>query len=97
MKSKKSILVTCAGGYVYPEIIENLRGHDDYEFRIVGCDSSALSVGFSFCDGSYIVPNGDNEGYVGEILRICRKEEINYVLPLSDEETFAVSREKEMF
>ncbi|HJO13105.1 MAG TPA: ATP-grasp domain-containing protein [Gammaproteobacteria bacterium] len=97
MKKRRNILVTCAGGHVYPEIIENIRNHKDYDFRIVGCDTSELAVGYSFSDAYYTVPKGNESGYPGEILRICKKEDINYILPLSDEESLALSFNKELF
>ena len=94
------VLLTSVGGLVAPRIIQTLRKsakEDDKRIFIVGTDMRKDVVGFYFVDKSYVVHPGTSEGYIQKIHEICKDENINIIIPASDEELLAISMEREKF
>lgn len=91
----KTVLVTCSGGAGAYSIRKALKN----KYRIIGVDSNCLSEGLyrKENDKSYIVKKGIEEGYIEEILEICKTEKINVIWPTSDEEIIAISKSQEIF
>ncbi|MDP2709085.1 MAG: ATP-grasp domain-containing protein [bacterium] len=85
------ILMTCIGGLVTPGMIKNLR-ESIKGIYIVGVNMSPEAAGFSFVDKSYTVFSGKDMRYPKQILKIARKEKIDLVIPLSDEEMLSLSK-----
>jgi carbamoyl-phosphate synthase large subunit len=54
--------------------------------RVVGVDSDPLSVGLFFADAGYQVPRASDPDYLDALIKICKKESINWFLPSLDEE-----------
>lgn len=94
---KVRILMTSVGGLVAPNMIRSLRHSTDNNIFIVGVDAKHDAVGFHFVDKSYIVLPGESEGYGKQLLNIAEKEDIDVVLPLSDEELLALASYKPRF
>jgi len=65
--------------------------------NIIGLDCNPSSVGFQFCDQSYVVPRGDNPAFLTEILRICDIEKPDAILSGPEEEIMVLSQNKELF
>jgi len=61
---------------------------------LVGVDASASAKGRDFVDAFYQVPWGESEDYVESIARIVKEEDIDIVLPGSDQEAFVLSRSR---
>jgi len=97
MKKKVRLLLTSVGGLVAPGMIRNLRASKEFDFYIVGVDTRKEAVGFNFSDASYVVPRGDDPSYKERLLEISRKEGVDVIIPLSDEETLSLSESKELF
>lgn len=93
---KINILMTSVGGLVAPGMIKSLR-KSFKRIYIVGVDASPDAVGFHFTDKSYTVLTGNNQGYFQQILRIAKKENIDVIIPLSDEEVLALAKNKYYF
>lgn len=79
-----TVLITGAGAPGAPGIIRSLREPivSDYKFRIIGTDIELNSSGFGMTDASYLVPRGDQGEFIPEMLKICKKEKVDVVLPL---------------
>lgn len=90
------IILTSTGGLVSPSMIKSLREYFK-NIYIVAIDASKDAIGFYFADASYVVPFGTDPTYCSEVLTIAIKEKIQLIIPLSDEETLALAKEKEMF
>jgi len=91
------IILTSAGGLVVPNIIKCLREDSDNRYFICATDRNLDAVGFYFSDKAQVVPSGEAEDYAESILSIAKDEHIDVVIPGSDEETLALSKEKEAF
>lgn len=94
---KIKVLLTSVGGLVAPGMIKSLKSSREYDFTIVGVDAQKEAVGFNFADSSYVVSNGNAPAYHREILDIAKKEKVDVVIPLSDEEMLSLSKAKDYF
>jgi carbamoyl-phosphate synthase large subunit len=65
--------------------------------KVFGVDYSDDAVGFSFCDDFTTVPHGDSESYTGELLKVCQGNDIQIVIPSSDNEILRVGEDKALF
>jgi len=77
-----------------PDLLTHLREDPLLMPYLVGVDASASATGRDFADAFYQVPRGESEGYVDSIARIVKQEDIDIVLPGSDEEAFVLSRNR---
>lgn len=90
-------MLTSVGGLVAPNMIKSLRDFTFVKYHIVGVDMNKNAVGFFFTDKKYIVPPPTTTKYIDIIWEICQKEKIEIIIPLSDEETIALSKHKDEF
>lgn len=65
--------------------------------KIVGTDCSAYAPALYETDKHYIVPRMTQPDYLDIILDICKKEEINAVLPLQEDELSLIAAHKNHF
>jgi carbamoyl-phosphate synthase large subunit len=91
MKEAQTILVTATGGPSGLAAIHSLQEIE--EFTLVAVDADPLASGL-YTRGvkSYSVPLAKDRSYVGRLLEICKKENVNVVLPCSDEEMHVMSK-----
>ena len=94
---KIRVILTSVGGLVAPNMIKSLKEDTSDEFYIVGVDVNEEAVGFHFADKSYTVPQGNSNEYSEHLLNIAKKEKVDVILPLSDEELLSLSKNKEKF
>ncbi|WP_299057934.1 NAD-dependent epimerase/dehydratase family protein [uncultured Polaribacter sp.] len=78
------VLVTCVGSGVGQSIIDSLNLKRDY--KIIGCDGNRNVYANSFCDKFYTVRSLYAEGYIGELIKICKINNIDIVIPGHDHE-----------
>ena len=82
----KAILVTAIGSFSAVTVIESLKkeGH-----RVIGCDiyPAEWVANSQIVDGFYKAPYAtDRPAYMGFISEVCKKEDVAYVMPLTDVE-----------
>lgn len=92
-----SVIITSVGGEIIPGIIDALRSEDSYEFKIVGVDMEEDAVGQKFTNEFYTVPGGLESGYISRMVDISKREKIDVIVPLSDQETRSLSKNKDEF
>lgn len=83
---KKTILVTAIGSFSAGTVIESLK-HDGH--RMVGCDiyPAEWVVNSKFTDVFYKAPYAtDRETYKEFMRTVCRKENVDFIMPLTDVE-----------
>lgn len=97
MKKKINLLITCIGGTTARSLIREIKKSNIYQYRVVGVDAERNTSSDRNIDASYIVPKGGAKEYVGSLLAICRQENINFILPGSDEEALAISNSRHLF
>lgn len=85
-----NILLTAVGKRV--QLIKHLKKSN----YVVGVDSGDLASAKYFVDSFYKVSKCDDNSYVDELLDICKKEDINMLIPLFEKEfsTLCDSRER---
>lgn len=77
---KMNLLLTSIGKRI--QLIRHLQT----AFRVVGADASDENAARHFTDAFYRIPKCREDGYVDALLDICRKEQINALVPLYEPE-----------
>ena len=90
------LMLTSVGGLVSPGIIESLRRADETVY-IVGIDMQPDAIGFYFVDKSHVVPRGDSSDYIPCLMEMAKKENVQVIVPCSDEELLSISKTKSDF
>ena len=80
-----NILITGAGGPAAIGVIKSLKGLNTFKHRIITVDSDKLAVGFHLSDSSYVIPMIDENNYYDELRKVIKKENIDLILPTSDD------------
>ncbi|HEY4977276.1 MAG TPA: ATP-grasp domain-containing protein [Gaiellaceae bacterium] len=92
-----TILITAVGCPGAPALLHSLRENGEREVRLVGVDMNERSIGRHLCDVFETVPTGSDPGFAGAVLDICRRENVDVVLPQSSYTLEGLAIEKESF
>ena len=93
-----TILVSTASSIIFPGIADLLRQNKLFNIRVIGMDADEKGGKAGWCDAFYQVPMGsEQEQYIAAVLEICDREEVDLILPISDEECLALSKYMETF
>lgn len=94
-RKPRNILLTCVGrrSYIVEYFRESIRPYG----KIVGANSIPDTPGMDACDTSYVVPESDNKEYIPTLLKICKKEKIDTIVPLFDFDLGPLSRNRNAF
>ncbi|RYZ55712.1 MAG: ATP-grasp domain-containing protein [Chitinophagaceae bacterium] len=95
MKPSIHVLMTGAGAPGAAGIIQCLLQDPVIQLSVADADEGA--VGRHLHDRFYLLPKGDAENFAAEVLALCKRENIDIVLPLVTKELFPLSRYKEEF
>lgn len=87
----KRILVTGIGGNVAHGVLRNIINLKINAF-LVGTDIKKVSAGNHLCDKVYKVPPSSSAEYIPSIIKICKKEKIDLIIPTTDSETYYLAR-----
>lgn len=90
---KKTVLVTGIGGNVGQGILRNILSMNE-PIRIIGSNTTAFSAGNHLCDKVYEVPMAFTDNYVEELLKICKSEKVDLIIPSTDAEGLVLSKLK---
>jgi carbamoyl-phosphate synthase large subunit len=86
-----TLLITGVGGPLGQALIKAARA-SVLPCRIVGTDRSALSIGFDWVEHAEVIADSaESKRYVSEIARICAEQDVDLVLPGSDNELALLS------
>lgn len=92
-----TILMTGAGAPGAPGIIKCLRKNGEREITLIGVDMNENSNGRRLVDKFYTVPAARDDGYIPAIVDICRKENVDIILPLVTRELIKYGQNVKMF
>ena len=67
------------------------------ELRIYGTDLSPTAPALAFCDRTFCVCKMTDSEYIGQLTTICRKEQIDLVIPTIDTDLLILSQNKAVF
>lgn len=84
MEKKTNILITSAGRRV--QLVKYFKESLDDAGNLIAGDNSRLAAALYAADRWYTLPRIDDEGYIEEIKKICREEDVSGVLSLIDPE-----------
>lgn len=97
-KSKKiSVLVTGVGGGGLGEQVLKALRLAETPYYIVATDILPVCLGFAEADSHYLVPRASQETYLKEILDVCWKEDIQVLIPGSEQELKKISDNRQLF
>lgn len=88
-----NVLVTGAGGPAGVCVIKCLKGM----FRVISTDIDPLASGLYLSDKGYVTRKADDPGFVSELVRIAKKEEVTVLLPTVQEELTILARNRGRF
>jgi len=77
--------------------ISTIKALQKLGVKVIGVDCNPLSIGLYFADVGYCIPRADESNYVPTLLKICKKEKVNAILPAVDEELMVLAKYKEEF
>lgn len=88
----KTVLITAIGSFSANAVIQTFR--KKFNFRVIGCDiypSNWLAFASNTDKFYRVTPSSKERAYIHEILEICQRENIDYLIPLTDPEVDALS------
>jgi len=94
-----NILVTAAGSPGFLSVrsaLKSTRGLKS-EFELHACDMSTHSMGMQTVNNSFTVPPGGSKNYIPTLLKYCRENSIELVIPCADGELLPLARAKTEF
>jgi carbamoyl-phosphate synthase large subunit len=86
------ILITGDGHPVAKGVLESLRRSSDHDLYIVGVDVEERGNNFDWVDKHYIVPAPSSKEFAEVILDICLRENVQLVIPWSDDEVEVIAQ-----
>jgi carbamoyl-phosphate synthase large subunit len=92
-----TVLVTASGAPGTAALLRALRENGERELRLVGTDMSPQSIGRHLCDAFHVVPPGSDPGFADAMLDVCRREQVDAVLPQSSFDLLGLAEAKERF
>ncbi|MFO8014167.1 MAG: ATP-grasp domain-containing protein [Phycisphaerae bacterium] len=98
MAERVHILLTCIGRRV--SLLEAFRrtlASLGVEGRVFGADWSALAPAFHVADEGFIVPGVNAPEYADTLLDLCRRQEVDLVVPLLDWELCTLADARDRF
>jgi carbamoyl-phosphate synthase large subunit len=98
MNKKITVIVTgTSGGCLGEQLVKALRLAQGIDYRIIGTDLSAPSIGLADCDGAEVVPKAADPEYGETLLALCRKHQAKALFCGSEPEMKALSLNREAF
>ncbi len=92
------VLITTAGSPSAINCINALRHQDELEIEIISSDVNELAAGLYLADRHYLVPTlADDEAYISALLKICKEESIDALLPTASREMPIVAKYADEF
>lgn len=92
-EAKTSIIRSGAGCLSTGALTTRLRKE---RVRVIGLDCNPMSAGLHLADTGYVVPRGDEPGFLDEVVRICETEKPDAMISGPEEELLVLSKNKDM-
>lgn len=86
MADDVTVLMTGAGAPGASGVLKSLRRPPERAVEVVGVDADPEAYGFALVDDSYVVPRGDEDGYVERIEEVAGAVGADVVMPLTTAE-----------
>ncbi len=95
INNMKTILITAIGSMSAEYVIRQFSKSN----KVVGCDIYPLHWHFEskLCNKTYQVPLATDDNYIKVLLEICRNEDIDFIVPLTDLEIDILNQNRLLF
>lgn len=94
---KITVLITAAGNVFMPGTIACLKNNGEREIRVIGADLNKDDTILQMCNAAYQVPRGDSPDYIDALLDVCRKEQVDILLPIMSVELNKLAENRARF
>ncbi|MDO8555689.1 MAG: ATP-grasp domain-containing protein [Nanoarchaeota archaeon] len=94
---KFTLLITSSGSVTAQGVIKGLKQQQEFEYRVIMADMNEKNAGRYFGDQFYKVPSAKEANYIDILLDICKKEQVNVLVPIYDPELLKVAENKQRF
>ena len=91
------VLLTAAGSPTAPGIIGCLKNNGERNVFVVGTDMKTDATINQMCDLVKLVPPASADNYVDELLRICKEEKVDVLIPGISDELPKLQKRKQEF
>jgi carbamoylphosphate synthase large subunit len=91
-----SILITCVGGDLAPQLIQELKLSSRHDVKVIGVDANKNAIGRYFCDEFSVVPHGSDSSYALKIQKLIQLHNIDLIIPTSDEEALSLASSRKL-
>lgn len=95
--SEVCVLVTGVGGASLGRELMKAFKMAPHKYRIIATDMSENSVGLFFTPHRYVTPVASSSDYIETLLKICKKENVQVLVPGSEPEIEKVSKNVNVF
>ena len=92
-----TVLVTACGNVYMYGTAKCLKENGERNIRLIGADINKDDTILQMFDDYYQVPRGNAPEYVDSLLDICKKENVDVVIPIMSVELEALSKNKDRF
>ena len=92
-----TVLISACGGQFSPGLINCLKDNGERNIRLVGVDMTDDATILQMVDVLYKVPKVSESNYVDEILKICKKEAVDVIIPVMSAELLPLIDRKSEF
>jgi carbamoyl-phosphate synthase large subunit len=92
-----NVLIPSAGAGPCTAVIKALKSQKTLKLKVVSIDKDPLAAGLYLSDKYYLVPASDDPAFMDNVIRICRKEDINIIIPIFEPETPVFAKNAVMF
>ena len=97
MSNIVTVLITAAGTPSTPSYIDCIKNnYEKRRIRIVCCDKIDQSIMHYFADSFHILPPGNSKEYIKSLMKICKKEKVDVIIPCSGSEILSISKHIEL-
>lgn len=92
-----TVLITACGNVFMPGICKSIKENGEREIRLVGADMNRDDTILQMCDTYYQVPHADSPEYIESLLGICKKEQVDVLIPIMSTELNRLAENIEKF
>lgn len=92
-----TVLVSACGAQFMPGLVNCLKENGEREIRIIGVDMGDDSTVLQMVDACYHVPKANDPLYIDRLIEICKKENVDIIIPFMSSELLPLIDRKEDF
>lgn len=96
-KKNLTVLVTGSDAPGFSSIVRSLKLSKKYNFKIIGTDWKWNLKALYFADSSYVLPDNKTPEFIEELLEVCKKEEVDFVMPIRTDDQLHICKQMKEF